>query len=201
MMTTTTICSYLLLLSGDCPVPVTDVAYSQQTTDGITYTVGVLDNPSYTVVTNQVDNRKTIDSVFDTQGTVAIGHTDAFKANYLEYVYSIDLPPGDVVVYQHDDFYLPNLSWVDYCLEPQKLTVHVSGVFWGGMFRSFVWRLSVFVDTPDGDINDDGVVDGVDLGLLINEWGTENSQADLDSNGIVDSVDLHILLANWSNGA
>ena len=178
MMTTTTICSYLLLFAGDCPSSVTNMTYTEITKNGITYTTGIQDNPSHTVITNQIDNRKTATSVFDTQGTVTMG-----------------------VVYQHDDFYTYNSTWVDYCLKPQKLTIHVSGVFWGAMFRSFVWRLSVFVDTPDGDINNDGVVNGVDLGLLINEWGTENSQADLDSNGIVDSVDLHILLANWSNGA
>tara|TARA_R110002012_G_scaffold158753_4_gene320294 strand:+ start:351 stop:926 length:576 start_codon:yes stop_codon:yes gene_type:complete len=191
----------LLLFAGDCPSSVTNMTYTEITKNGITYTTGIQDNPSHTVITNQIDNRKTATSVFDTQGTVTMGHIDVFKLNHIEYTYSIDLPPGEVVVYQHDDFYTYNSTWVDYCLKPQKLTIHVSGVFWGAMFRSFVWRLSVFVDTPDGDINNDGVVNGVDLGLLINEWGTENSQADLDSNGIVDSVDLHILLANWSNGA
>jgi len=48
-----------------------------------------------------------------------------------------------------------------------------------------------------GDLNGDGVVDGEDLGLLLNLWGTNDASADLDGNGIVDGADLGILLANW----
>jgi len=53
-----------------------------------------------------------------------------------------------------------------------------------------------------GDLNDDGVVDGADLGILLNAWGDcpvlENCVGDLNGDGVVDGADLGILLNNWS---
>jgi hypothetical protein len=49
-----------------------------------------------------------------------------------------------------------------------------------------------------GDLNGDGVVDGLDLGILLANWGAcEGCPADLDSDGEVDGSDLGLLLANW----
>ncbi len=50
-----------------------------------------------------------------------------------------------------------------------------------------------------GDFNDDGVVDGDDLGTLLGQWGAcPGCSADLDGNGIVDGDDLGTLLGHWS---
>jgi probable HAF family extracellular repeat protein len=52
-----------------------------------------------------------------------------------------------------------------------------------------------------GDLNDDGKVDGGDLGLLLGDWGTvspgTDPQADLNDDGQVDGGDLGLLLASW----
>jgi hypothetical protein len=51
-----------------------------------------------------------------------------------------------------------------------------------------------------GDFNDDGVVDGGDLGILLGYWGTCASakcHADLNDDGIVDGGDIGLLLAGW----
>jgi len=49
-----------------------------------------------------------------------------------------------------------------------------------------------------GDLNGDGVVDGADLGILLNAWGPcPGCPADLDGNGVVDGADLGILLNAW----
>jgi formylglycine-generating enzyme required for sulfatase activity len=53
-----------------------------------------------------------------------------------------------------------------------------------------------------GDIFDDGLVNGGDLGVMLTYWGptTESpasQRCDLDANGIVDGGDLGVLLANW----
>ncbi len=48
-----------------------------------------------------------------------------------------------------------------------------------------------------GDLNDDGVVDGSDLGDLLAVWGTDDAAADLNEDGVVDGSDLGDLLANW----
>ena len=50
-----------------------------------------------------------------------------------------------------------------------------------------------------GDLNNDGRVDGADLGLMLAGWGTCGTPcpADLDANGVVNGADIGILLGNW----
>jgi subtilisin family serine protease len=47
------------------------------------------------------------------------------------------------------------------------------------------------------DINNDSVVDGNDMGMLLSLWGTTNSMADLNNDNIVDGTDLGLLLSAW----
>lgn len=47
------------------------------------------------------------------------------------------------------------------------------------------------------DLDDNGVVDGADLGLLLARWETDDPRADLDEDGRVDSTDLGLLLRAW----
>lgn len=67
-------------------------------------------------------------------------------------------------------------------------------------------------DNPEYDLNQDGVVDGGDLGLLLNNmnievepsqvqafmsaWGTSSTEFDFNNDGIVDGADLGILLGS-----
>ena len=49
-----------------------------------------------------------------------------------------------------------------------------------------------------GDLNHDGCVNGADLAMLLDAWGSTTSViADLDHNGSVEAGDLAILLGNW----
>ncbi len=50
-----------------------------------------------------------------------------------------------------------------------------------------------------GDMNNDGLVDGADLGLLLSAWGSDSGAADLDGDGIVNGADLGLLLSSWTN--
>gem|GEM_PF-3704811 len=45
-----------------------------------------------------------------------------------------------------------------------------------------------------GDLNGDNVIDSVDLGILIGEFGTAGVLADLNNDNTVDSADLGILI-------
>ncbi len=45
------------------------------------------------------------------------------------------------------------------------------------------------------DLNDDGAVDGADLGMLLGAWGTGGG--DVDGNGTTDGADLGMLLGAW----
>jgi len=47
-----------------------------------------------------------------------------------------------------------------------------------------------------GDLDDNGVVNGADLGILLGAWGTNTY--DLDGDGTITGADLGILLSNWS---
>jgi hypothetical protein len=45
------------------------------------------------------------------------------------------------------------------------------------------------------DVNLDGVVDGADLSLILNYWGTEFG--DVDGDGTTNGSDLSIVLNGW----
>ena len=47
------------------------------------------------------------------------------------------------------------------------------------------------------DLNDDGGVDGADLGLLLAAWGTDG--ADINDDGTTNGADLGLLLAKWGD--
>ena len=49
-----------------------------------------------------------------------------------------------------------------------------------------------------GDLNQDGIVNGMDLALVLAGWGTNNAQADYNHDGLVDGSDLAGVLADWS---
>ncbi len=61
------------------------------------------------------------------------------------------------------------------------------------------WTVTVDLPTPcSGDLSPaggDGIVDGADLGVLLNAWGT--AVGDLNGDGITDGADLGILLNQW----
>jgi len=52
------------------------------------------------------------------------------------------------------------------------------------------------VEACVGDLNGDAVVDGADLGILLENWGGRGV-GDLNGDGVVDGADLGILLENW----
>ena len=60
----------------------------------------------------------------------------------------------------------------------------------------------IFGEAPQpksGDLNSDGKVDIIDLGILLSNWGsTTKPPADLNQDGYVDIIDLGIMLSNWS---
>lgn len=60
-------------------------------------------------------------------------------------------------------------------------------------------RLTVANIVPcPGDVDGDGLVDGVDLGILLGSWGRcTGCDADLNLDGAVNGIDLSILLGAW----
>ena len=46
-----------------------------------------------------------------------------------------------------------------------------------------------------GDLNNDGTINGADLGLIIAMWGTPDG--DLTGDGTTNGADLGLLIAGW----
>ncbi len=47
------------------------------------------------------------------------------------------------------------------------------------------------------DLNGDGVVDGADIGVFLQGWGSDSSRLDFNCDGAIDGADLGLLLAAW----
>ena len=62
------------------------------------------------------------------------------------------------------------------------------------------WGWLVLLETGGitGDVNGDGVVDVLDLLLLLAAWGNLGGPEDVNGDGVVDVLDLLLLLANWT---
>ena len=52
--------------------------------------------------------------------------------------------------------------------------------------------------TCAADLNNDGLVNGADLGILLGAWGTSNPVADLNCDGAVGGGDLGLVLGAWT---
>ena len=50
-----------------------------------------------------------------------------------------------------------------------------------------------------GDLDDDGTVNGVDLGIILGNWDTANPISDLNGDGATNGLDLGILLGGWGS--
>ena len=77
--------------------------------------------------------------------------------------------------------------------------------------QTAAYLFAIAVNEPDqipADLNGDGVVNGIDLGILLANWsipagtpgcrGAMPCPADLNGDTVVDGLDLGILLANWT---
>lgn len=61
-------------------------------------------------------------------------------------------------------------------------------------------RIVKFVPSPafPADVNGDGTVNGLDVAIVLGNWGLTNRAGDADGNGIVAGEDLTIVLGNWT---
>lgn len=72
----------------------------------------------------------------------------------------------------------------------------------GSVVEAAIDNLEVFGiecdDSVVGDLNNDGVVDGADVGIFLALWGSSDPLGDLNGDGNTDGADLGILVAAWS---
>ena len=68
----------------------------------------------------------------------------------------------------------------------------------GSALASFYWISPYrYPSVCPPDLNLDGTVDGIDLGVLLGAWGSPSGNADLNADGVVDGIDLGLLLGAW----
>ena len=65
------------------------------------------------------------------------------------------------------------------------------------MRESHTWSVSAPTN-PDPDFNNDGQVNGADLGILLLNFGSTNAAIDLNGDGLVDGGDIGQLLVAWT---
>jgi hypothetical protein len=123
--------------------------------------------------------------LFRAEGTNLIPLTGEDGAAYYESGNVSSTSAPDNV--QH--IYVRGLAAGEYVIQAQRLgssgTPAPTGVAW-------------FRPAPAADANWDGVVDGLDLAIVLSAWGTSFAPADLNHDGSVDGLDLAVILANWS---
>jgi len=80
--------------------------------------------------------------------------------------------------------------------EPGVFYSHMTYVTADNTWATQLTKTTLSTDEPANpyDLNGDGVVDTADLGLLINAFGSTNSNADLNGDGVVDTADLGTLI-------
>ena len=82
---------------------------------------------------------------------------------------------------------ISDLSWDD-------ATGSLLGIQWEGYPVRYA---AVAADPCFGDLHQDGVVDGIDLGVLLERWGADG--VDLSGDGITNGIDLGLLLGAWGS--
>ncbi len=112
--------------------------------------------------------------------------------------YDVDLEPGVPAFVEHD-FTFNSTSWshqsdIAIVAMVQKKTTAKELANSAMMKWPFPPPPS---DMPE-DINGDGVVDVLDLLLLLAAWGTADPDSDINGDGVVDVLDLLLVLGAWS---
>ncbi len=74
---------------------------------------------------------------------------------------------------------------------------------WNAAYGNSIWELGVYgteatIHTGNGDANNDGRVNAIDLSILISRDGTNYPQADFNNDGVVGAADMAILLGRWT---
>ena len=145
---------------------------------------------SYTATCNGLANIRTCGaSTFDTKLAVYDGDC-------------ID-PLGDLLACSDDSLFCAqsNLSWIELPVTcGQQLIIRVGGFDqFGGTGVLRVSCSGTECGSPCvGDLDGDDQVNGVDLGILLADWGRKTPN-DLDGDGIISGTDLGILLAAWGS--
>ncbi|MDP7008884.1 MAG: hypothetical protein QGI78_04860 [Phycisphaerales bacterium] len=162
------------------------------------------------------------DSEYGVLSTPAINITDITDTITLSFCYALeteDYAGYDTAKVYANGSLIKTLGesdeWSEVTIELAELTSHYLVISWEfdtidgewNHFRGFhidgvtIESTSLTCEDPSciGDMNADDTIDISDLLLLIDAWGSTNSQGDFDNNGIVDITDMLMLISAWGD--
>ena len=153
------------------------------------HTTGGMANETRVVEVDYYDNRRIVTDLFDSQGTVTLTNVAIHNNRVIKYRHRVNIPHGDYTITQHDTDY-------EVCAHDGEVIFYTDEVVASGASHTQDWVYTVEIQVW-GDLNDDGDIDGYDLGMMFSQWGMDGT-ADFNTDGIVDAEDLGILLTNWT---
>ena len=170
--------------------PVTTFDVTRTPVEEYTFTWGVKESENYRIQCAYYDTRG-LNYLEDFGEVTFTNYTD--RNRYIRYAHWYDLGV---------DF--DNIEWnvslsphttmeIEVCPVGRKWHLQIKGLVWRNTTTTVSWGAVGF---QTADFNEDGQVDGVDLGLLFESWGTEDR--DLTGDGIVDGKDLGVLFVQWT---
>ncbi len=164
--------------------------------DGWLHTTGGMANETRVIEVDYLDNRRIDVFEFICYGSVTLRNADqdpdagGRRIKFRQHVpinrgpdYTIYQDTNDIDVCVQDDGETAQVvMYTDERLEPGE-----------SYTQEFYYSVTI---GRFGDLNGDGCINGVDLGLLFTEWGG-SGVADFNADGVVSAYDLGIILSNW----
>jgi len=156
--------------------------------NGYLHTTGGVARETRVIEVDYIDNRRIVTNLFDSQGTVTLTNQTP-QARRIKYRHYVTVPKGEYTITQHDADY-------EVCADNGQVVFYTDAVLASGVPFTKDWVYTVEIQVW-GDLNNDGNINGFDLGSLFIQWGMDGA-ADFNTDGIVDAEDLGILLTNWT---
>jgi len=172
----------------ECPPTLIVFEMQRSTADGVTTSTGLEQTPTRLVVVNYRDNRTSHVETLWLEGEASLTNSR---------------PVAATVRYRHR---VPLGVWMVPRVSSGSPVCFEGGVVVGSWDARLDAGESVTIDigwsvdlVDRADLNQDGVVDAVDLGLLVAAFGLYDVREDLNQDGVVDGGDLGWLFLRWSD--
>ena len=196
--------------------------------EGVFFVLSVLDDPDPLSMRHLLSTMAVITLTIPVIPVIAETHV-IMQEGFAFVPSSLTVAPGDTIIWQrtngshtvttgtdctpgaYDGFFINDaLNSITPTVEvtlPSDLAAGTLGYFCNiaSHCESLGMQASLTIEAPEpcvGDLNDDGLVNGADLGLMLGAWGACGKgpcTADLNSDGIVNGADLGLLLGAWGS--
>tara|TARA_R110001583_G_scaffold31952_4_gene108890 strand:- start:5779 stop:6303 length:525 start_codon:yes stop_codon:yes gene_type:complete len=171
-----------------CPPPLESIIVHCITEDEMTYTTGDYESATRKVSFEYADNRYFATHELSMFGTACIKNNSQ-ETRAVRYRQAVPIKFGYVG---------PNNSDNYVCVENNEAVVVWEVILEPAEIVDFElsWSLPIYAIS---DYNQDGFVDGGDLGTFLSDWNTTKERSDFNYDGTVNGIDLGFLLGQWSS--